>query len=174
MTLDSVMHEFVRYKTLAERAFEQLSEEHWNSKVLDDTNSVATLVWHLSQNLKSRYTDFLVEGIDGEKTWRDHAGEFVEQERSREELLVSWNEGFSCLDKAVEKLSDSDLERTVVIRGVELPVHAALHRSLAHYTYHVGQIVLLSRYFAGDAWQKLTVLSGGKGSESGEHASVKW
>lgn len=174
MTIDSILAEFRRYKTLAERAIEQLPADNLHSTLAGDTNSTGTLIWHLSQNLKSRYTDFLVEGIDGEKPWRDHPGEFVPKERSQSELIDAWNEGFGCMETALSKLSDADLEREVVIREVSLTVHAALHRSLAHFTYHVGQIVMLARYFAGEKWQGLTVLSGGKGSDSESNAAVKW
>ena len=174
MTVDSILAEFVRYKTLAERAIDQLPTDSLHSTLGDDINSTATLIWHLSQNLKSRYTDFLVDGIDGEKPWRDHPGEFMPKDRKLNDLLNAWNEGFGCMEAAVTKLNDSDLERKVVIRGVSLKVHAALHRSLAHFTYHVGQIVILARYFAKDEWQGLTVLSGGKGSDSESNASVKW
>ena len=174
MTVDSIIFEFHRYKTLAQRAIDQLPKENLDSTLLDDTNSVSTLVWHLAQNLKSRYTDFLVDGVDGEKPWRDHSGEFIPKSRDLESLLVSWNEGFTCMEESLNRLVEEDLNREVVIRGVTLKVHEALHRSLAHFTYHVGQIVLLARFYAKEDWQGLTVLSGGDGSDADSNAAVKW
>ena len=174
MTVESIQAEFLRYQTLTDRALEQLPDTFFNVPLFEDGNSIATLLWHLSCNLKSRYTDFLVEGVDGEKSWRNHAAEFYPREYNRAQLMKELTESYSCLRIALAKLVEADLHRTVVIRGVTLPVHAALHRSLAHYTYHVGQIVLLARYFTKDRWEKLTVLSGGVGADSEKNASVKW
>lgn len=174
MTLDSIKSEFVRYKTLADRALEQVTDADLNHQIHEGANSLSTLVHHLSCNLKSRYTDFGMPGVDGEKPWRDHASEFVDTKRSRSELLAGWKEGFGVMEQAVAKLTDAELSRLVKIRGVEMRVDAALHRSLAHYTYHVGQIVLLCQHFAGKSWKKLTVLSGDKNSDSAGAAAVKW
>ena len=118
-------------------------------------NSVAILVWHVSGNLKSRFTDFLT--TDGEKPWRHRDSEFDERTVTRDELLAKWNEGFSVLFAALAALKDADLGRIVTIRGEALKVHEALHRSLAHTSSHVGQIVLLGKAMRGAAWQTLTM-----------------
>ena len=174
MTLDSIKAEFLRYKTLADRALEQVSDSDLNRQLNEGGNSLSTLMYHLSCNLKSRYTDFLQPGVDGEKPWRNHAGEFIPTERSRNELQEVWQEGFSCMEQAISKLTDADLSRLVKIREVEMRVDAALHRSLAHYTYHIGQITMLCQHFVGASWRTLTVLSGDKDSNSAAASAVKW
>ena len=168
MTLDSIKAEFLRYKTLAEAAVSQVSDEDLNKTLADSGNSISTLMRHMSGNLKSRYTDFLVSGIDGEKPWRKREEEFEEVQLSRDELFETWREANSLLERVLSKLSNEDFPQRVKIRGVELRVDAALHRSLAHYTYHVGQIILLARFLVGEKWETLTVLSGTPGSESND------
>ena len=172
MTIDSIKAEFLRYKALAERALTQAPDEMLNTVLCEGDNSLSTLIRHMSGNLTSRYTDFAVEGVDGEKTWRNRDGEFIETELTRVELMEVWNAGFSCLENVLNTLADDDFSKKVVIRGVELRIDAALNRSLAHFTYHVGQIVQLSRFFAKDSWQGLTVLSGGH--TDGKDDVVRW
>jgi hypothetical protein len=156
--LGSIREEVLRYKGLAEAAMEQLSEDELSTMGPGSTNSVAVIAWHLGGNLASRFTDFLHS--DGEKPWRNRDEEFVSREVSREALLDHWNRGWSILLATLDELTDQDLTRTVTIRSVALPVHAALHRSLAHASYHVGQIVHSARALRGDRWTFLSIPPG--------------
>jgi hypothetical protein len=151
----SIEREYRRYKGYAEGTFDQLGDEQLALVPAAEGNSVAVLVWHVSGNLKSRFTDFLT--TDGEKPWRHRDSEFDERAVTRDQLLAKWNEGFSVLFAALAELEDADLGRTVTIRGEALKVHDALHRSLAHTSSHVGQIVLLGKTMRGEAWQTLTM-----------------
>jgi uncharacterized protein DUF1572 len=151
----SIEREYRRYKGYAEGTFDQLGDEQLALVPAAEGNSVAVLVWHVSGNLKSRFTDFLT--TDGEKPWRHRDSEFDERAVTRDQLLAKWNEGFSVLFAALAELEDADLGRTVTIRGEALKVHEALHRSLAHTSSHVGQIVLLGKTMRGEAWQTLTM-----------------
>jgi uncharacterized damage-inducible protein DinB len=121
-------------------------------------NSIATIVWHMSGNLRSRFTDFLTS--DGEKPWRHRDEEFEARAVSRAELLQKWDEGWQVLLDALEPMTDSDLGRTVTIRSQPLLVREALLRSLAHASYHVGQVVLLARAARGPAWTFLSIPPG--------------
>lgn len=98
---------------------------------------------------------------DGEKPWRDREGEFTEKPANREQLMVDWSSGWACLYSALDVLTDADLALIVHIRSEGHTVEEALHRQLAHYAYHVGQIVLLSRVFAGSTWMSLSIARGG-------------
>ena len=87
----SIEAEYRRYKTLGERAIDQLTD----SQLADATgtsNSIATIVWHLAGNLKSRFTDFLTS--DGEKPWRDRDSEFLPRHVTRAELRAEWEDGW--------------------------------------------------------------------------------
>ena len=162
---------------LAEAALSQVADQDLNRNISKGSNSISILVRHLAGNLTSRYTDFLLPDVDGEKPWRNREQEFDVVDLEREELTRIWKAGFESLNAALLKLSDEDFSRLVIIRGVEMRVDAALHRSLAHFTYHVGQIILLARYFAGESWETLTVLSGQSSSSShGTEQSelIKW
>ena len=151
----SIEREYRRYKGYAEGTFDQLADEQLALVSAAEGNSVATLVWHVSGNLKSRFTDFLT--TDGEKPWRHRDSEFDERAVTRDQLLSKWNEGFSVLFDSLAALADADLGRTITIRGEALKVHEALHRSLAHTSSHVGQIVLLGKTMRGAAWRTLTI-----------------
>ena len=117
------------------------------------------LIDYVSGNLRSRFTDFLTD--DGEKPWREREEEFAARSVSRDVLLAKWNEGWDVLLATLGALTDEDLSRTVTIRRQPLLVHEALHRSLAHVSYHVGQIVYVSHAYCGVSWRYLSIAPGG-------------
>jgi Protein of unknown function (DUF1572) len=143
------------YKCLAERAIAQVSDEQLFVVLDPEANSIAIIVKHMAGNMRSRFTDFLT--TDGEKPTRNRDSEFVDPAATRAQLLADWESGWSCVFAALGSLTDADLRRTITIRGEAHSVVQAINRQLAHYPYHVGQIVLLARHFAGDRWQSLTV-----------------
>lgn len=157
--VDSIRAEYERYQALAERAFEQVSEPKLSAPGLGGGNSLTVIAWHQAGNLRSRFTDFLTE--DGEKPWRNREDEFAPRVVSRAELMAHWNAGWAALYGALAALTDADLQRTVTIRGQPLEVHDALHRSLAHASYHVGQIVYLAHAHQGATWEYLSIPPGG-------------
>jgi len=146
---------FHYYKSLAERAMQQVRDEDLFATLDVEANSIAIVVKHMAGNMRSRWTDFLA--TDGEKPDRDRDSEFVAPPATRAALLALWEEGWSRLLGAIEPLTDADLQRTVTIRGEAHSVMQAINRQVAHYSYHVGQIVLLAKHFSGDRWQSLSV-----------------
>jgi uncharacterized damage-inducible protein DinB len=156
--IKSIEAEYRRYKALAEAALAQVPEASLSQPAAGG-NSLAVICWHLSGNLKSRFTDFLTS--DGEKPWRQREEEFADRVVSRADLLAKWNQGWEVLFATLDGLADGDLQKSVVIRGQSLAVHEALHRSLTHTSYHVGQIVYLARSIRGDEWQYLSIPPGG-------------
>ena len=127
-----------------------------------DDNSVATIVWHIAGNLKSRFTDF--QTTDGEKPWRNRDEEFAERTVSREALLEKWEDGWRSLFTALDALADDNLNDVITIRQQPLAIHQALHRSMAHTSYHVGQIVYVAKAFRGPAWRSLSIPRGASAS----------
>ena len=156
--VNSIQSEYRRYQLLAEAAIHQLTEAELAESGRSGGNSVATIAWHVSGNLKSRFTDFLT--TDGEKPWRDRDAEFLPRRVTHAALLAQWEEGWRALSTALQDLTDGDLTRTVIIRGHPLSVSEALHRSLAHISYHVGQIVLLAKSMRGADWENLSIPPG--------------
>jgi hypothetical protein len=150
---------FVSNKRLADRAVAQVADASLNVALDEHTNSIAVIMGHLSGNLRSRWTDFLT--TDGEKPWRNRDREFDPTPRSRSVILEDWESGWSCVLGTLRALTEADLSRTVTIRGEPHTVPLALTRSLSHAGYHVGQIVMISRILAGDAWETLTIPRGG-------------
>lgn len=153
--VDSIEAEYRRYKKLAERAIEQLSEDDLSKAGPGGGNSIAVICWHLSGNLRSRFTDFLT--ADGEKPWRKRDEEFEARTVTRAEWLAKWEQGWQVLLQTLASLTDDQLARKVTIRGEPHAVHEALHRSLGHTSYHVGQIVYLAKAFRGGDWNCLTI-----------------
>lgn len=156
--IESIRAEYLRYKALAEAALEQLDPSQLSAAAPDGSNSIATICWHVSGNLRSRFTDFLTS--DGEKPWRKREEEFEPRVVSHAELLDTWERGWKVLLDALASLTDDDLGATVTIRGEPMLVHQALHRSLAHTTYHVGQIVYVAKALTGARWRYLSIPPG--------------
>lgn len=150
--------EYRRCKALGEGAIAQLDEAELSGPGPNGGNSIAIIVWHVAGNLSSRFIDFLT--TDGEKEWRHREDEFAKRTVSRPDLMRKWNDGFDALFGALATLNDNDLARDVVIRGQSLRVDEALCRSLAHTSYHVGQIVYLAKIIRGGAWNWLTLPPG--------------
>ena len=154
--VSSITGEFRRYKALGDAALAQLEDgELAIGHPEHGTNSAAILVWHISGNLRSRFTNFLT--TDGEKPWRNRDEEFIARTVTRDELVAKWNGGWDALFGALEELTDDHLQHTVAIRGQSFAVHDALHRSLAHICYHVGQLVFLAKMFRREAWKNLSI-----------------
>lgn len=143
------------YKKLAERAMDQVTDEQLYAALDDETNSIAIVVKHIVGNMRSRWTDFLT--TDGEKPDRNRDTEFVAPLSTREPLLQSWEDGWKLVFQTLEPLTDSDLGRTITIRGEPHSVMQAINRQLAHYALHIGQIVMLAKHFANDRWQSLSI-----------------
>jgi hypothetical protein len=156
--VSSVRAEYLRYKALAEGGVGQLSDAELFVSGPGGGNSVAVICWHVADNLRSRFTDFLTS--DGEKPWRKRDEEFHARTVSRSDLLAHWERGWAVLMETLSGLTDDDLGRTVTIRGQPLLVSEALHRSLAHISYHVGQIVYVARGLRGDGWRFLSIPPG--------------
>ena len=156
--LESIAGEYRRYRSLGERALAQVAGDRLHERAGPDGNSLDVLFRHVGGNLRARFTDFLT--TDGEKPWRQRDGEFEERRATREEMLAIWSTGWDTLAATLRSLTPDDLEREVTIRDVPLSVTQALHRSLAHTAYHVGQIVQLCRTFVGEDWESLSVPRG--------------
>ena len=156
--IESIAAEYRRYKQLGERAIAQMSDEELSRPSAPGDNSVAVIVWHLSGNLKSRFTDFLTS--DGEKPWRQRDEEFVQRVVSRDQMLAKWEDGWRVLGATLDALTDDDLQRIVTIRQQPLKAHQTLHRLMAHAAYHVGQIVFVAKSLRGAAWQSLSIPKG--------------
>jgi hypothetical protein len=149
---------FRHYKQLAERAIQQCPEESLFATLDDESNSIAIIVKHMAGNMRSRWTDFLT--TDGEKPDRNRDSEFEEPPKNRAELIAMWERDWKIVFDALEPLTEADLARTITIRTEPHSVMQAINRQIAHYAYHVGQIVFLAKHFTAKStgnWTSLTV-----------------
>lgn len=153
--LESVKKQFLYYKMLGEKAMEQLEPEQLFVSTNEDTNSIAVIVKHLSGNMLSRWTDFLT--TDGEKETRNRDAEFENDLQTKEELLISWNTGWDCFLSALESLQPEQLSEIIYIRNEGHTVIEAINRQLAHYPYHIGQIVFYAKQLKNSDWDSLSI-----------------
>ena len=153
--IESVKKQFLYYKTLGEKAMEQLEPEQLFLSVNENTNSIAVIVKHLSGNMLSRWTDFLTS--DGEKEWRNRDGEFEETFYTKDELLNYWNKGWVCFFNTLNSIKTDQLETIIYIRNEGHTVIEAINRQLAHYPYHIGQIVFYAKMLKQSEWNSLSI-----------------
>jgi hypothetical protein len=157
--IESAVTAFQSNKGWADKAIAQLTDDELHIALDPHTNCIAVIMKHVAGNLLSRWTDFLT--TDGEKPWRNRDDEFVDSLQSRQDLLDYWNQGWQRLFDTLASLAPSDLAKSVMIRGEPHTVPLAIHRSLAHCGYHVGQIIMIARILAGDKWETITIPRGG-------------
>lgn len=156
--LRDVIQRFKSYKTLGDKTFAQLDDAHFLFEPNTASNSIAIIVQHLHGNMLSRWTNFLTE--DGEKEWRKRDAEFEATPFTKVEVLALWEKGWQCLLDTLASLTPEDLAKTITIRTEPLKVYDALLRQLAHYPYHVGQIVYIGRMLLIDKWTSLSIPKG--------------
>lgn len=164
--IQGAIKQFEYYKQLGEKTFDQLNTEDLFWTYNEDSNSIAIIVSHISGNMLSRWTDFL--SSDGEKSWRNRDTEFVETLYTKESLLLRWNEGWDCLLTTLRELKTSDLDTIIYIRGEKHSIADAIQRQLAHYPYHIGQIVFIGKMLANNNWRSLSIPKGNSQSYNDE------
>lgn len=153
-----VKERFMSVKSLGDKTINQLSEEEIHWAFNDVSNSIAVIVTHLSGNMLSRWTDFLTS--DGEKPDRNRDLEFIDNIKSMSELIEMWERGWKALFTALDELTEQDLLSKVYIRSEEHLVMEAIERQVAHYAYHIGQIVYIGKQIKNQDWKSLSIPKG--------------
>ena len=166
--LESIKKQFLYYKMLGEKAMEQLTEEQLFWQYNEESNSIAILVNHIAGNMLSRFTDFLT--TDGEKGWRNRDSVFTNSFLNETEMMNYWNKGWECLLTTLEQLSEKDLEKIIYIRNDGHTVVEAINRQLAHYPYHIGQMVFIAKMLKNEAWNTLSIAR----NKSGDYNNRKF
>lgn len=153
--LEDSLAVFRYYKSQAEKAIAQIADDQLFVSLDPESNSIGILMKHIAGNMRSRWTDFLT--TDGEKPNRNRDSEFVEPPASRAELMQMWNEGWDLAFQSLSGLSETDLLKTVTIRGEVHSVMQAINRQIAHYTFHIGQIVMMAKHLSHEHWTSITI-----------------
>ncbi|HRX94966.1 MAG TPA: DUF1572 family protein [Chitinophagaceae bacterium] len=156
--LDTVIKRLQYYKSLGDKTFAQMEEVDFYYQPNEASNSVAIIIQHMYGNMLSRWTNFLTE--DGEKEWRERDKEFEVQSYSKEQLLDLWEKGWECFIGALSSLKKKHLKKMVSIRDEKLSVVDAINRQVAHYSYHIGQIVYVARMIKNENWKSLSIPKG--------------
>jgi len=150
--------QFEYYKLIGEKTMAQLTEEQLFWQYNKESNSIAMVVQHLVGNMRSRWTDFMT--TDGEKEWRNRDAEFEQVFASKEALLLQWEQGWQCLFTALDSITAAELDKEIFIRNQGLTVADAIFRQLAHYPYHLGQIVFIGKMICNSNWVSLSIPKG--------------
>lgn len=156
--LESVHKQFQYYKMLGDKTLAQIDEEKLFWQYNEESNSIAIIIKHIWGNMMSRWTDFL--SSDGEKTWRNRDAEFLADIKTKEELIQKWEEGWKCLFTAIDSVNEDNFDTTIYIRNMGHTIVEAVNRQLAHYSYHVGQIVFIGKMIKDNEWQSLSIPKG--------------
>ena len=152
---DLFIKRFLYYKELGDRSLAQLSEEQIFLQYNEESNSIAIIIKHIAGNMRSRWINFLTE--DGEKSWRNRDSEFENTFKTKEEVLEYWEKGWACLFEALNQITDENINSTIYIRGEAHSVVDAVFRQLAHYPYHIGQIIYIAKMMKNEDWQTLSI-----------------
>jgi Protein of unknown function (DUF1572) len=146
------------YKDLGDKTFAQLNDWDFHYQPNEESNSIAIIVQHLSGNMLSRWTNFLTE--DGEKEWRTRDAEFELSNKTKEEIIAIWENGWDCFLTTLNSLKKKDLKKKISIRKEALTVVDAINRQLAHYPYHIGQLIYIARIIKSKNWKNLSIPKG--------------
>jgi len=153
--IESIQHQFNYYKSLGDKTIASLSEEELFWIYNEESSAIATIINHMVGNMLSRWTNFYTE--DGEKEWRLRDNEFKPPKKNKAALKLHWEEGWQCLFFIITNLGDKDLQKIVKIRNQKHTVIEAINRQLAHYAYHIGQIIYVAKMIQGKNWQSLSI-----------------
>jgi hypothetical protein len=168
--LSTVIRRVKYYKDLGDKTFEQLGDTDFHYQPNEQSNSIAVIIRHMAGNMLSRWTNFLAE--DGEKEWRQRDDEFAFHDYNKQQLLETWEKGWTCFLDALASLQEDDLLKTIYIRQEGLTVIDAINRQLAHYPYHIGEIVYIGRMIKNSEWKNLSIPKGRSGQYN-QSGSVK-
>ena len=157
--LQSALKRLSYYKELGDKTLIQLTDADYHYQPKEASNSIAVIIQHMAGNMISRWTDFLTS--DGEKEWRKRDDEFEEQQMTRQQLNDLWEKGWQCCLDAIKALTEADLLKIIHIRGEALLVVDAVNRQLAHYPYHVGQIIYIAKVITDSQWKNLSIAKAG-------------
>lgn len=149
---------FKQYQLIGEKALNQIEDASFFIKHNEASNSVSNIIMHLHGNMLSRWTDFL--NSDGEKEWRNRDQEFEDQNLNKNQIMQKWLEGWECLYSAMESLTEDDLLKTIYIRHQPQKVLEAIQRQIAHYAYHIGQLVYISKMYSKNDWNSMSIPKG--------------
>jgi Protein of unknown function (DUF1572) len=153
--LSTVIRRLKYYKELGDKTFEQLNDEDFHYQPNQESNSIAIIIQHIYGNMLSRWTNFLTE--DGEKEWRQRDDEFEIHSYSKQQLIELWEKGWACFLNTLESLKEDDLLKTIYIRKEPLSAIDAINRQLAHYPYHIGQIIFIGKIIKNRDWKNLSI-----------------
>lgn len=166
--LDNIRKQFKSYKEVADKTIAQLSEEDLYWKFNPESNDIACIMVHVSENMLSRWTDFF--NSDGEKEWRDRDAEFQQQKLSYQELIDQWEKGWNCLFDALNSINPSNFDRPIYIRNKEHKLIESICRQIAHYPYHIGQIAFIGKMILDQKWESPSIPKG----KSKEYIQAEW
>ena len=156
--LKNIRLQFTSYKEVADKTISQLTEKDLYWRYNEESNDIACIMIHLSENMLSRWTDFF--DSDGEKDWRDRESEFTTQNLNYNELIERWEKGWNCLFSALDFMNENNFHNPILIRNKKVKLIESLTRQIAHYPYHIGQIAFIGKMILNNQWNSPSIPKG--------------
>lgn len=128
------------------KCLSMLSDSQLREKPSDEVLNVEVSIIHLCGNVRQ----WLNSIVKGEEQQRNRAAEFspnhIYSKRELVELLEALREEIYELMPELEKI---DLSKELTIQGIPTNGVDALVHVIEHFSYHTGQITLLTKYLSG-------------------------
>lgn len=156
--LENIEKQFKSYKEVADKTISQLTKDDLYWRYNEESNNIACIIIHLSENMLSRWTDFF--DSDGEKEWRDRENEFAAQDLSYSELIEKWEKGWNCLFDALDAMNERNFHQPILIRNKKVKLIESITRQIAHYPYHIGQIAFIGKMILDEKWKSPSIPKG--------------
>jgi len=116
----------------------------------EESNSVGNLLLHLTGNIRQ----WIVAGVGGASVTRNRAAEFATRDGgSAAEILAELERALAEVDQVLSELTAVRLAERCTIQGRDVTVLDAVLHVVEHFSYHLGQIILVAKIFAPDAVQ---------------------
>ncbi len=158
--LTDVRNRFDKLKSAADGALDQVAEADIFVTLDAESNSIAVLLKHMAGNMQTRWRGFPQQG-ESESSNRNRDAEFeIDDTDTKPALLEMWEAGWGCAFKALDGLTNEDMNKSILIRGESMSLTSAINRQFAHCAYHIGQLVFLAKHLSSDRWRSLSIPRG--------------
>ena len=128
------------------KCLSMLEEEQLRESLSAQVLTVEVSILHLCGNAKQ----WLNSIVTGEEQQRDRPAEFKPSSKyTKQELEAKLDELKTEIGRLIPLLEKVDLRQELTIQGIPTNGVDALVHVIEHFSYHTGQITLLTKYLSG-------------------------
>lgn len=153
--MEKIKKEFIKdcirhlneYTKRVKTCLDLLSEEQVWQKPNDASNSIANLMLHLCGNM----TQYVLSSLGGKADSRERDKEFsVKGGLSKEQLFEKLSAVVNSVIEEIQLHDEASLLKTRMVQGFEKNGIAIILHITEHYSYHTGQIALLTKLMTNE------------------------